>query len=298
MNGTVPTEITALRATTLRHLHEGPGMLVMPNAWDAASARTFEAAGFPAVATTSGGVAQSLGFQDHEDAPAGEMLAAAARIAGAIAVPVTVDLEAGYRLTSSELMQRTVALGAAGCNLEDTDHHGDDALVSAEEHAERIAACRAAARALGVDIVLNSRVDVFIHPEGSREEQLAEAIRRGQLYREAGADCLYPILLRDEELLAAFVQAVGLPVNINARRNGGIALERLAAIGVRRVTYATSLFNDLQDVLKGFAAEIADSLPLEAPRKPSLLACSQLAASGSERLRAGSVRLGCRATRA
>lgn len=269
MSDTAWIETTAARAAEFRRMHQGPGMLVMPNAWDAASARTFEAAGFPAIATTSGGVALSLGYQDHEGAPVDEMLAAAGRITRAVAVPVTLDLEAGYGLPPAELIRRTVALGAVGCNLEDSDHHGEAVLVGADAHAERIAAARAAARALGVDLVLNSRIDVFIHRMGTPEEQLAEGVRRGQLYRDAGADCLYPIGLRDEAILAAFVKAVGVPVNINTRRNGGIPLTRLAAIGVRRVTFATSLFRDLQDVLGGFATEIRDALPLDAVRKSS-----------------------------
>lgn len=267
MNDTASIETTATRAAVFRQMHQGPGILVMPNAWDAASARTFEAAGFPAIATTSGGVALSLGYQDHEGAPADEMLAAAGRIARAVAIPVTVDLEAGYGLAPAELIRRAVAIGAVGCNLEDSDHHSDAVLVGADAHAERIAAARAAARALGVDLVLNSRIDVFIHHVGTPEEQLAEGIRRGQLYREAGADCLYPIGLQDEAILAAFVKAVGMPVNINTRRNGNIPLTRLAAMGVRRVTYATSLFRDLQGVLDGFATEIRDALPPDAVRK-------------------------------
>lgn len=266
MNDVPPTEIVAARAAAFRQLHTGPGMLVMPNAWDAASARAFAAAGFPAIATTSGGVAQSLGYKDHEDAPAEEMLAAAGRIARAVAIPVTIDLEAGYGLAPAELMRRVVGLGAAGCNIEDSDHHGAGILVSADAQAERIAACRAAARALGVDLVLNARVDVFIHHAGTPEEQLAEGIRRAQLYREAGADCLYPIGLQDEAILAAFVQAAKIPVNINTRRNGNTPLARFATLGIRRVTYATSLFRDLYGVLDGFAAGIKDGLPPEAVR--------------------------------
>ncbi len=115
MSDTAWIETTAARAAEFRRMHQGPGMLVMPNAWDAASARTFEAAGFPAIATTSGGVALSLGYQDREGAPVDEMLAAAGRITRAVAVPVTLDLEAGYGLPPAELIRRTVAPGAVGC---------------------------------------------------------------------------------------------------------------------------------------------------------------------------------------
>jgi 2-methylisocitrate lyase-like PEP mutase family enzyme len=250
------------RAAMLRNLHAGPGMLVMANAWDAASARAFEAAGFPAVATTSGGVAATLGYQDHEDAPADEMFAAAARIARAIAVPLTADLEAGYRLPPALIAQRAIAVGAAGVNLEDSDHHAGGVLVEAEQQAETLTAFKAAARAAGVDLVLNARVDVFIRRVGTPAEQLAEGIRRGKLYREAGADCLYPIGLADEALIAAFVQGVGCPVNINARR-GGAPLSRLAALGVRRVTYATTLFRESLAMVEQMANELQANLVTE-----------------------------------
>jgi 2-methylisocitrate lyase-like PEP mutase family enzyme len=250
------------KAAMLRNLHAGPGMLVMANAWDAASARAFEAAGFPAVATTSGGVAATLGYQDHEDAPADEMFAAAARIARAIAVPLTADLEAGYRLPPALIAQRAIAVGAAGVNLEDSDHHAGGVLVEAEQQAETLTAFKAAARAAGVDLVLNARVDVFIRRVGTPAEQLAEGIRRGKLYREAGADCLYPIGLADEALIAAFVQGVGCPVNINARR-GGAPLSRLAALGVRRVTYATTLFRESLAMVEQMANELQANLVTE-----------------------------------
>jgi 2-methylisocitrate lyase-like PEP mutase family enzyme len=250
------------KAAMLRNLHAGPGMLVMANAWDAASARAFEAAGFPAVATTSGGVAATLGYQDHEDAPADEMFAAAARIARAIAVPLTADLEAGYRLPPALIAQRAIAVGAAGVNLEDSDHHAGGVLVEAEQQAETLTAFKAAARAAGVDLVLNARVDVFIRRVGTPAEQLAEGIRRGKLYREAGADCLYPIGLADEALIAAFGQGVGCPVNINARR-GGAPLSRLAALGVRRVTYATTLFRESLAMVEQMASELQANLVTE-----------------------------------
>jgi|SRR5579883_891257 len=252
----------AERAALLRQLHAGPRMLVLPNAWDAASARAFAAAGFAAIATTSGGVAASIGYKDHEDAPADEMFAAAARITRAVEIPVTVDLEAGYQLPPAEIAERAIAASAAGCNLEDTDHHGGGGLVNAEQHAERLAAFKAAARSRGVDLVLNARVDVFIQRRGTLEEQLAEGIRRGKLYRAAGADCLYPILLSDEPTIAKFVEAVGCPVNINVRR-GAAPLARLAALGVRRVSYATSLYREVATMVEGMAADLQSTIASE-----------------------------------
>jgi 2-methylisocitrate lyase-like PEP mutase family enzyme len=253
-------ETTRARAATLRALHAGPALLVMPNAWDAASARSFHAAGFPAIATTSGGVAAALGYADHEGAPAAEMLAAAARIIGAVDIPSTVDFEAGYGLSPSEIVDRLVSIGAAGMNVEDSDHHGEAALVDADDHAGRIAALKDASRRAGVDLVFNARVDVFINRAGSPDEQLAEGLRRARLYREAGADCIYPILLSDEAMIRAFVDAVGV-INVNVRRGGAISLQRAAELGVRRVTYATSIFREVMTFVDGIAQDIKAQVP-------------------------------------
>ncbi len=252
----VDVAAVAARAERLRDHHAGPGMLVLPNAWDAASARVFAAAGFPAIATTSGGVAGALGYEDHEQAPVEEMLAAARRIVRAVEIPVTVDFEAGYGLAPEDVVQRLVAIGAAGMNLEDTDHRGaGDGLVDAERQAERLAAVRAAARAAGADLVLNARVDVFIQRRGTSDEQLAEGLRRARLYREAGADCVYPILLGDPAAIAEIVRAAGV-VNVMVRRGGPLSLAAAAAAGARRVSYATSLFRETMGWLEGVAGEI------------------------------------------
>ncbi|MBI4498255.1 MAG: isocitrate lyase/phosphoenolpyruvate mutase family protein [Chloroflexi bacterium] len=253
-------EQLAAKAKMFRDLHAGPGILVMANAWDAASAQRFEAAGFPAIATTSGGVAGALGYADHEAAPAEEMLAAAARIVRAVSVPVTVDFEAGYRLPPAEIARRLIDIGAVGLNLEDTDHHGTVGLVPAEVQAERLAAVKAEARALGIDLFLNARVDVFIRREGSMETQVAEGLRRARIYREAGADCIYPIILSDPTAIRALVDAVQV-INVTVRRGGPISVIAAAQAGARRVTYATSIFRETMAALDEIATDIRTSIP-------------------------------------
>ena len=186
----------SVRADALRALHHGSRPLVLGNAWDAASARVLAKAGFPAVATTSGGVAEALGYGDHEQAPADAMFAAAGRIALAVELPVTADLEAGYGLAPEDLARRAVEAGVAGLNLEDSDYRAGG-LVDSAQQAARIAGVKAAARRLGVDRVLNARIDVFVPRAGAPESWLAEATRRGLACRDAGADCVYPILLDD-----------------------------------------------------------------------------------------------------
>src|SRR3954454_13507388 len=147
----------------LRSLQRPGAPLLLPNAWDVATARAVVAAGFPVVATTSGGVAATLGYADHEGAPAGEMLAAAARIARGVEVPVTVDAEAGYGMEPTELVAALRSAGAAGCNLEDSDHAAG-ILRDPDEHAAWLGAVRQAASQDDYRPVINARVDVFLGP--------------------------------------------------------------------------------------------------------------------------------------
>ena len=237
------------RCDLLRSLHRPGAPLLLPNAWDAATAKAVVAAGFPVVATTSWGVAETLGYEDDEGAPAVEMLAAAARIARAVEVPVTVDAEAGYGMEPAELVSALRSAGAAGCNLEDTDHT-DESLRDSERHAEWLRAVRQAAADDGYPLVINARVDVFFHPylagatgPGTQDELVPEALRRASAYLEAGADCVYPILLWELAPLRRFMSEIRGPVNF-ARMPEGPAPAELAALGVARVSWALYLYWD------------------------------------------------------
>jgi 2-methylisocitrate lyase-like PEP mutase family enzyme len=223
-------------------------MFVMPHAWDEESAQRFQATGFAALSTTSGGVAEALGFADHQCAPVDAMIEAAGRIVRSVSIPVTVDLEGGYGLSADEIAKRLVEIGAVGLNLEDTSYQPGPRLVPAEQHAEWLASVKSAGRSRGVDLFLNARVDVFLRGEGDFADQVAEGVRRARLYRAAGADCVYPILLSDVDAIRQIVVAAGV-VNITARLNGPPSLEAVAAAGVRRVTYATGLYRDIMGYL-------------------------------------------------
>ena len=235
----------------LRSLHRPGTPLLLPNVWDVATARAVVAAGFPVVATTSGGVAATLGYEDQEGAPADEMLAAAARIVRGVDVPVTVDAEAGYGMPPAELAAALRATGVAGCNLEDTDHAGDTAgrLRDPGRHADWLRAVRQAASAVGYPLVINARVDVFLGPflagagPGTQEALVPEAVRRANAYLEAGADCVYPIALWEADALRDFMSQVAGPVNV-MRLAEGPSLPELAALGVARVSWATLLFRE------------------------------------------------------
>ena len=238
------------RCDLLRSLHVPGRPLVLPNAWDAASARAVVAAGFPVVATTSAGVADALGYDDHEAAPAEEMLAAARRIARAVDAPVTVDLESGYGLEPESLVDGLADVGAAGCNLEDTDH-ATETLGDAAERAERLARVRAAADARGYRLVVNARIDVFLlDRERPQAELVDDAVGRARAYLAAGADCVYPIFLHEDEAIDTFVRAVRGPVNILAM--GAPPIPRLAELGVARVSYGALLQRRATQWLAGF----------------------------------------------
>src|SRR5262245_28850842 len=206
------------RCDALRSLHRPGDPLLLPNAWDVATARAVVAAGFPVVATTSGGVAATLGYEDHEGAPGQEMLAAAARIARGVEVPVTVDAEAGYGMEPAELVAALQSMGAAGCNLEDSDYVAGS-LRDPGRHAEWLAAVRRAASDDGYELVINARVDVFLAGflagagPGTQDELVPDALRRASAYLEAGADCVYPIALWERDPLHRFMSDVGGPVN-------------------------------------------------------------------------------------
>ena len=246
------------RCDLLRSLQRPGVPLLLPNAWDVATARAVVAAGFPVVATTSGGVAAALGYEDHEGAPADEMLAAAARIARGVEVPVTVDTEAGYGMKPAELVAALRYVGAAGCNLEDTDYAAGG-LRDPDRHAECLRAVRQAASENDYPLVINARVDVFLAGflagagPGTQEELVPEAVRRANAYVDAGADCVYPIALWVADPLRTFMSEVRGPVNV-IRLPQTPSLDELAELGVARVSWATLLY---RDAIARFADQLA-----------------------------------------
>ena len=241
----------------LRSLHRPGRPLVLPNAWDVSSAQAVVGAGFPVVATTSGGVAAALGYGDHEQAPAAEMFAVAARIARSVDVPVTVDAEAGYGLGPDDLIEALLNAGVAGCNLEDTDH-STGALRDVAAHSDWLAAVRKAAESRGYAIVINARVDVFFpqHLAGApAKAMLDEGVARARAYVGAGADCVYPILLSDTQVIEDFTKAVEHPVNILALPTAP-SIAQLADLGVARISYGSLLHRRSMDQLSALLGSL------------------------------------------
>jgi 2-methylisocitrate lyase-like PEP mutase family enzyme len=233
-------------AQLLRTLHERRP-LVLPNVWDAASARAFAEAGWEALATSSGAVANVLGYEDHEGAPADEMLAAVARITAAVDVPVTADVESGYGLEPAELVDRLLLAGAVGCNLEDTDH-ATGTLRPPDEQAKRLSEVVAAA---GGELVVNARVDTYVR--GLTDD--ADAIERAGAYLDAGVDCTYPIGFLDEATIGRLAEAIPGPVNVLFHAKGP-SIARLGELGVARVTFGSGLFRRAMEGVAELAATL------------------------------------------
>jgi 2-methylisocitrate lyase-like PEP mutase family enzyme len=250
------------KAATLRALHVAGDPLVLPNAWDAASARMVEAAGFPVVATSSAATAVILGFDDGEATPVEQVLAAAERIVRAVGLPVTVDFERGYGLAPAEMVERFAATGAVGLNLEDSNPPSGE-MIDAAEQADFLAAVRDAAVSLGVDLVINARTDSFLRRAGSPQEQLAATLDRGARYLAAGADCVYPIAVGDPAVIRALVEGIPGPINVGYGPQGKLSLADYAALGVARVSFGPALQRHLYNTFGSalFAAVASDQNP-------------------------------------
>lgn len=192
--------------------------LVLPNAWDVASARIIERSGARAIATTSAGIAWVLGRSDGQGLSRDEMIDMVGRIVRSVSVPVTADVEGGYGNGSTADVAQTVrmlvALGVAGMNLEDSSTAYDGTLMPSEQHAERILAARESAASVHGDLLINARIDVYLNDVGAPESRFAEAVRRGTAYRAAGADCIFVPGVTDKDTIARLVHEIDAPMSV------------------------------------------------------------------------------------
>src|SRR5437879_160762 len=246
------------QAEAFRQLHTGPRMLVLPNAWDVASARVVEEAGFPAIATTSAGIAWALGYPDGERISRGEMLAAIRRIVAAVRVPVTADVEGGYGATvaaAAETARGVIAAGAVGLNLEDGTNEGT--LLDPELQADRIRAVREAAASARVPLVVNARTDAFAVKHWSPAERFTAAVRRANGYLAAGADCLFVPHVSDGEIIGRLASELAGPLNVIAGPPAP-ALQELERLGVRRASLGPRLVQATLGLVRRLAAELRE----------------------------------------
>lgn len=258
MNNSVNVESQSAQANAFRAMHRDPKILVLPNAWDVASARIFEEAGVAAIATSSAGIAFSLGYPDGQKISRDEMLAAVARITAKGKIPVTADVEAGYgdkpedaALTAS----RVIEAGAVGLNLEDATGDPEHPLSELSLQLEKIGAVREVAEGAGVPLVLNARTDVYLLQVGEPDTRYGETVRRLAAFRDAGADCLFVPGLRDPGTIGQLVQELQFPVNILGGP-GSPSIPELQRLGVARVSLGSSPMR----ATLGLAQRIAEEL--------------------------------------
>ena len=246
------------RGETFRRLHSGKPILVLPNVWDVASARIVEQAGFPAIATSSAGVAFALGYPDGEVISREEMAAAVARITAHVAVPVTADMESGYGRRPEDAaatVRAAIAAGAVGMNFEDSPGERGEPLLPETQQVERVRAARQAADASGVPFVLNARTDVFLEQVGEPAARVEHAVRRLNAYRAAGADCLFAPGVTDADTIATLVRQVKGPLNVLASV-ASPPVPELERLGVARVSLGSGPMRAGLTALKRLTEEL------------------------------------------
>src|SRR5256885_7775727 len=235
--------VQAEKAEQFLKLHHGPRMLVLANAWDVVSARILEECGHPAIATSSAAVAFSRGYPDGQRIPRDEMLDMVGRIARAVRVPVTADMEAGYGTTVKDMAETAKAIvnaGAVGLNLEDVTGEHADSQVELSLQVEKIRTIREVSSSLGVSLVINARTDIYLMPIGPEATRFDRTVERLRAYRQAGADCLFVPGLVDRNTIEKLVKAVAAPVNILVTQ-GCPPLRELEKIGVARASVGSGV---------------------------------------------------------
>lgn len=252
------------KAERFLKFHHDKEILVLLNSWDIGSSKLVEASGYKAIATTSMGIAASLGYPDCQVIKLSEMLNAITGIVNAVQVPVTVDIEAGYGNNLNEIIEslkKIIATGIVGINIEDSLNLSPE-LMDEMEFCERISAIRALSDSLGFHLVINARTDSFYTSSGSTREKLAESIRRGNKYREAGADCIFVQPVWEKETIATLVKEIHAPVNIlsNPAIGDGLppSVHELQDLGVARLSLGSSLMKATLALMKKVADELSE----------------------------------------
>ena len=244
--------------------HHDKEILVLLNSWDIGSSKLIEACGYKAVATTSMGIAASLGYPDCEVIQLPEMIEVITGIINAVEVPVTVDMEAGYGNNLNEIIdsaKKIIATGIVGINIEDSIDL-NPVLIDEMEFCERISAIRALSDSMDFHLVINARTDSFYTSTGSTQEKLSESIRRGNKYREAGADCIFVQPVWEKETIATLVKEINAPINILANPTIGAgvtpSISELQDLGVARVSLGSGLMKATLALIKKVANELSE----------------------------------------
>lgn len=258
------SDIQKEKANLFLKYHQDEEILVLLNSWDAGSSKLIEACGYKAIATTSMGIAASLGYPDCQVITLPEMIEAITKIVKAVNAPVTVDIEAGYGNNLNEIInsiQKIIATGIVGINIEDSIDL-NPVLIDEMEFCERISAIRELSDSLGFHLVINARTDSFYTSTGSSQEKLSESIKRGNKYREAGADCIFVQPVWDKETIKTLVKEINAPVNIlsNPAIGAGLppSVRELQDMGVSRLSLGSSLMKATLAIIKKVADELSE----------------------------------------
>jgi len=247
------------KARDFRELHHGKRMLILPNAWDVPSARIFENEGFPAVATSSAGLMVSLGYPDGEVIDRDELVSAVRRIGRVLSVPLSVDVVAGFGRTTKEVLVTVKAIlkaGGVGINIEDFAH-ATKKLYPIEREVENVKAIRKLGSSVGIPVVINARTDALRFGPGDEEAKFQEAVRRAIAYRDAGADCVYPMGLNEAAPIGRFVKELDFPTNVMVRKGLPTVVE-LERLGVARVSFGPSASYAAMGLLKRASREVLE----------------------------------------
>ena len=246
------------KAQKFHALHQGQNILVLPNAWDSASARLFEQAGFHAIGTTSAGIATSLGYAEPEKISREEMLLSIRRIVDAVSLPVSADIEAGYASTAkgvAETVEMVIAAGAVGVNIEDAPGVGDQLLFSIEQYIERLQAAREAVNMAHFPVVINARTDIYLLNIGHKNDQFSQVVERANYYLEAGADCIFVPGIGDPDTIANLVKEINGPINILANPDVPTT-NKLQQLGVKRVSTGSGPMRATLTLIRQIAHEL------------------------------------------
>lgn len=242
-----------------KELHERKELFILPNAWDVASARIFENAGFPAIGTTSAGIAASLGYQDGQQISALEMLSCIQRIVAGVDVPVTADIEGGYSQNMDEVLgfiECVLDIGVAGINIEDSTGIAENPLALLASQVEKIQEIRSLATTKKHSLLINARIDVFYLKLYRIEEAACEVLRRAHAYLSAGADCIYIFGINDKEWLKKLVHEIPGPVNLLAGP-GMPSVNELREMGVRRLSLGSGAMRATLGTLNEICKELS-----------------------------------------
>ena len=252
------------KAERFLKFHHGKEILVLLNSWDTGSSKLIEACGYKAIATTSMGIAASLGYPDSQVIQLSEMIESITGIVNGVQVPVSVDIEAGYGNNLNEVIEsvkKIIATGIVGINIEDSIDL-NPVLIDEMEFCERISAIRALSDSLGFHLVINARTDSFYASTGSQQEKLSESIKRGNKYREAGADCIFVQPVWEKETISTLVKEINAPINILSNPGIGAGLPPsvrvLQDLGVARLSLGSSLMKATLALIKKVADELSE----------------------------------------